>query len=210
MSRSLKQAFAITLMSIGLAMPSWADAKSEAFVLENATLVLEALNDPSLDTAARTEKFGEYMKEFSNLNRISSFVIGKYSRRFSDEEKARYRTAFRAYSLAAYETQFDQYRGSTVDVTSSTDRNERDSIVTSIIQPADGDALELHWRVLTRNDRQEVVDIGLNADGNLLWLAIEQRAQFLDLLDRNHGSADALISKLEELTVDLKQDVADS
>lgn len=193
---------------LATALPSSADVQSEAFVYENAQLVLEALDDPSLDAAERTEKFNEYMNEFSNLNRISSFVIGKYSRRFSNEEKSRYRRAFRQYSLTAYETQFDEYRGSTITVTGSSDRNERDSIVTSILNTQDGDELQMQWRVLKRNDKLEVVDIGLNLDGTLLWLAIEQRAQFLDLLDRNNGSADALISKLEELTEKLIEENA--
>lgn len=187
-----------------LASAAWGDESSETFVRDNATQVLQALDDPALNTTERTEKFNEYMNQFSNLNRISSFVIGKYSRRFSDEDKARYRTAFRQYSLAAYEAQFDQYRGSRIEVTGSIDRNEKDSIVKSIIHASDGDDLKLNWRVLTRNDRHEVVDIGLDVEGDVLWLAIEQRAQFLDLLDRNNGSADALIRKLGELTRDLK------
>ncbi|MEL7453705.1 MAG: ABC transporter substrate-binding protein, partial [Pseudomonadota bacterium] len=91
-----------------------------------------------------------------------------------------------------------------IDVKGSTDRSERDSIVDTIVMRSDGELLDVRWRVLKRGDTYEVVDVALNIDGQLLWLAIEQRAQFLDLLDRNNGSADALIAKLEELTADLK------
>ena len=60
--------------------------------------------------------------------------------------------------------------------------------------------------MLNRKGKLQVVDVAVNFDGNLLWLAIEQRAQFLDLLDRTNGSADALVSKLNELTDDLRED----
>ncbi len=60
--------------------------------------------------------------------------------------------------------------------------------------------MDVRWRVLNRNGEYQVVDVALNIDGNLLWLAIEQRAQFLSLLDRTNGSADALVAKIEEMT----------
>lgn len=185
-------------------VPAFADEQSEAFVKENATLVLESLADPSLNAAERTETFNGYMDQFSNVPRISNFVIGKYARRFSEDELRRYRAAFRTYSLTAYEVQFDEYRGSQIDVTGSTDRSESDSIVDSVVRRSDGQQLDVRWRVLERNSKYEVVDVALNIDGNLLWLAIEQRAQFLDLLDRTGGSANSLIRKLEELTADLR------
>lgn len=192
------------LLTFGLILPANADDRSEAFVKENATRVLQTLDDPSLNRSSRTARFNEFMNEFSNLDRISNFVIGKYSRRFSEDELVRYRTAFRAYSLAAYEVQFDEYRGSAIEIKGSTDRSERDSVVDSVVRRQDGEYLDVRWRVLRRGEGYEVVDIALNIDGNLLWLGIEQRAQFLDLLDRNNGSADALIAKLGELTRDLK------
>ncbi|MEM9667830.1 MAG: ABC transporter substrate-binding protein [Pseudomonadota bacterium] len=204
--RVLMFAAAIGLIAALSSTAAIADEASEAFVQENATLVLQSLDDPSLDQAARTEQFSTYLNEFSNFDRISNFVIGKYARRFEREELLRYRAAFREYNLVAYETQFDQYRGANLTVTGSTDRSERDSIVDSTLMNSDGEEFDVRWRVLLRNGEHEVVDVALNIDGNLLWLAIEQRAQFLDLLDRENGSADALIEKLKELTEELQSE----
>ncbi|MEM7662737.1 MAG: ABC transporter substrate-binding protein [Pseudomonadota bacterium] len=204
--RFIKSALAGAALAAFTCTPALADGASEAFVQENATLVLESLDNPDFDQSSRTEQFGIYVNEFSNFDRISNFVIGKYARRFERADLLRYREAFRAYNLAAYEAQFDQYRGSDITVTGSTDRSERDSIVDSVLRSADGEEFDVRWRVLLRDGKHEVVDVALNIDGNLLWLAIEQRAQFLDLLDRENGSADALIAKLEELTADLEEE----
>ena len=204
--------FRKTLAAISLAalvaMPALADAKTEAYVQENASEVLQTLNDPSLNADERTAKFNEYMDEFTDMRAVANFAIGKYARRFGEDELERYRSAFRTYALTVYEVQLDQYRGEAVRVTGSTDRNERDSIVDTVIKRADGQDMDVRWRVLLRNGQYQVVDVALSLEGNLIWLAIEQRAQFLALLDRTNGSADELITKINGMTKKLLEDKA--
>lgn len=194
-------AFAALAMS---ALPALADARTEAYVLTNASEVLATLNDPALNAQQRTETFSMYMDKFTDLDAVSNFVIGKYSRRFTDAELAAYRQAFRTYALAVYENELDNYRGKEVVVKDSVDRSDTDSIVNTVIKRQDGKDMDVRWRVLTRNGEYQVVDVALNLDGNLIWLGIEQRAQFIALLDRANGSADALITKIESMTADLK------
>ncbi len=193
---------------LAFSLPAFADKATEDYVEENANEVLRTLNDPALSASERTSTFNAYMDEFTDMRAVSNFAIGKYARRFSPEELERYREAFRTYALAVYEVQLDQYRGESVVVTGSTDRNERDSIVDTTIRRADGKDMDVRWRVLTRNGEYQVVDVALNLEGNLIWLAIEQRAQFLSLLDRQNGSADALINKINSMTAKLRADQA--
>ena len=183
---------------------AFADAKTEAYVQENASEVLASLNDPSLNAEERTEKFNAYMDEFTDMVAVSNFAIGKYARRFNDDELARYHKVFREYALAVYENELDAYRGEAVVVKDSVDRSETDSIVNTVIKRQDGKDMDVRWRVLTRDGKYQVVDVALNLDGNLIWLAIEQRAQFLALLDRSNGSADALIEKIESMKRNLE------
>ncbi|WP_300380538.1 phospholipid-binding protein MlaC [Henriciella sp.] len=179
---------------------AFADADTESFVKENANEVLDSLNNPDLNKQERTELFSGYMEEFANLNAVSRFVIGKYANRFSEEELSRYQKAFKTYALAVYENELDAYRGEEVTIEGSTDRTANDSIVDTKIARADGREMNVRWRVLNRNGEYQVVDVALDIEGNLIWLAIEQRAQFLSLLDRTNGSADALINKIDSMT----------
>ncbi|MEO0817387.1 MAG: ABC transporter substrate-binding protein [Pseudomonadota bacterium] len=191
---------AATLGAALWAGAAFADARTEAYVEENANEVLKTLNDPALDSTARTEAFSRYMDQFTDLDAVSNFVIGRYAREFSEDELASYRAAFRTYALAVYENELDRYRGESVEVIGSFDRTARDSIVNTRIPREGGPAMDVRWRVLNRGGEYQVVDVALNIEGNLLWLAIEQRAQFLALLDRTNGSSDALIAKIEEMT----------
>ena len=195
------------ILSAGLlaftAMPAFADAETEEYVRTNANDVLASLNAPGLTPEERREQFQTYMDEFTNLDAVAKFVIGKYSRRFTPEELERYLTAFRSYALVVYEFYFNEYRGRDVKVTGSTDRNARDSIVDTEIVRADGQELEVRWRVLNRGGEYQVVDVALNAEGNVIWLAIEQQAQFLSILDQNNGSVDALIETIDGMKAEL-------
>lgn len=189
---------------LAIAMPAVADAKTETFVKQNGNEVLDSLNNPSLSADERTALFSGYMEEFADLDAVARFVIGKYARRFSEEEMERYKEAFKTYALAVYENELDDYRGEEVVVEGSTDRTANDSIVDTVIERSDGQKMDVRWRVLNRNGEYQVVDVALEVDGNLIWLAIEQQAQFLALLDRTNGSADALIDKINSMTAKLE------
>ena len=201
---SLKTLLVAGLASSVLAAPAFADAATEAYVEENANIVLNTLNDPALDRAARTAAFEGYMDQFTNLRAVSRFVIGGYAADFTEDEMARYQAAFRDYALAVYESALDHYRGERVEVLGSEDPTVRDSVVHTRIPRSDGQAMDVRWRVLRRNGEFQVVDVALNIQGSVLWLAIEQRAQFEAVLNRNRGSADVLIAKIEEMTDELR------
>ncbi len=188
-----------------LALPAFADARTEAYVQKNASEALSTLNNPKLTAAERTATFNAYMDKFTDIDAVSNFVIGKYARRFTEDELTRYRKAFRNYAMAVYEAQLDAYRGEAVVVKSSVDRSPTDSIVNTVIKRKDGKEMDVRWRVQGKEGSYQVVDVALNSDGNLIWLGIEQRAQFIALLDDNNGSADKLIAKIDSMTKKLKQ-----
>jgi phospholipid transport system substrate-binding protein len=202
---SLKASLIALAALAATAMPAFADAATEKFVQKNASEALATLNDPSLDQAARTQKFEVYMDKFTDLDKVSGRVIGKYRRRFSNDELARYRASFKNYALAVYAAELDAYRGKDVEVITSVDYpSKHTSVVITKINMDSGKSLGVRWRVETHDGDFQVVDAGLDLDGNLIWLAGEQKAQFLSILDRNNGSADALITKIDAMTAELK------
>ena len=205
MKRLTSPAIALAALA-ALALPAFADANTEAYVQKNASEVLASLNDPALNADQRTAKFNAYMDEFTDMEAVANFAIGKYARRFTPEELAKYHKVFRDYALAVYEIQLDAYRGEAVVVKNSVDRSATDSIVNTVIKRQDGQDMDVRWRVLIRDGKYQVVDVALNLDGNLIWLGIEQRAQFIALLDRTNGAAGQLIAKIEDMKKKLESE----
>ncbi len=198
---SRKWIFSAAILAMS-AMPAFADTQTEEFVRSNANEVLASLNEPGLNSDERRAKFQAYMDEFTNLDAVAKFVLGPYSSKFTADEMDAYLVAFRTYALAVYEFYFHEYRGQDVKVTGSQD-NPRGSIVYTEIIRSDGQELAVGWRVFDRRGDYQVVDVALKSQGNTIWLGIEQRAQFKSILDRNYGSAEILIEKIESMTDDL-------
>ncbi|MDP1557158.1 MAG: ABC transporter substrate-binding protein, partial [Hyphomonas sp.] len=161
MKRFIRSALAATVLSASV-LPAFADARTEAYVQKNASEVLQSLNNPKLSAAERTSAFSAYMDKFTNLDAVSNFVIGKYSRRFTEAELTRYRKAFREYALAVYEYELDSYRGEAVIVRNSVDRSDTDSIVNTVIKRKDGKDMDVRWRVQGKEGSYQVIDVALN------------------------------------------------
>jgi phospholipid transport system substrate-binding protein len=72
----IRSTLAATLVA-ALALPAFADARTEAYVQKNASEALSTLNNPKLTAAERTATFNAYMDKFTDIDAVSNFVIGK-------------------------------------------------------------------------------------------------------------------------------------
>ncbi|WP_018997731.1 MlaC/ttg2D family ABC transporter substrate-binding protein [Hirschia maritima] len=205
----LKKIATFTLAGALITSTAWADEKSEAYVEENANTVLNTLNQPDLTEADRTAQFNEYMNTFANMDKVARFAVGRYGRQFTKDEFEAYSDAFITYALAVYEVQLDRFRGEKIEVVGSVDLGPGDSVVkTKILAPNAGKKFNVEWRVrLDKNSNEyKVLDVALNIDGSQIWLAQEQQAQFVSLLDRSNGSAKVLIERINAMTAKLQRE----
>lgn len=199
-----------------------ADEATEKYILENANSALQSLNDSSLTGAERRAEFKELMDEFTDIELIAMQVLDHYYRKFSDEEIERFVPVFREYALATYEAELDKYRGNDLSVISSQDQEPNsktkvDSVVKSVIDlPGNQSDLTVLWRVVEFQPTSKyhevfgagykVSDVALDLDGGRIWLAQNQRQQFLSILDRNGGDMDDLIEKVKAETEKLNKE----
>ena len=179
-----------------------ADDAAESFV---QAILDEA--EPALtgdDEARKFEAIGELVDKYVDMRRVSRFVLGRYARKISAEQKEAYFPLFEKYATSIYQNTLSEYSGQVLKVTGSVDRTERDIIVNSKVdgaKPGDQFAdLVVHWRVYRNRDGEmKIVDAG--ADN--IWLALEQQSQFTSIIADNGGppaGIDALIAKLKDQT----------
>ncbi len=188
--------------AFGILASAAADDAAETFV---QAILDEA--EPHLAAQTESERFAgiaTLVDQYVDMRRVSRFVLGKYARKLTDEQKQAYDPLFEKYATQVYQNVLSQYAGERLRVTGSVDRSERDIIVNSkIVNPAPGSDLRdvvVHWRVYRNRDGElSIVDAG--ADN--IWLALEQRSTFDSIIANNGGppaGVDALIADLKEKT----------
>jgi phospholipid transport system substrate-binding protein len=200
----LASAAAALFASAAAAQASPTAAKAaEDYVAKNAPMALAVLNDPKLNAETRLAKFGELFDRFADLPRIANFVIGKHAAglRADPALQKEWLAAFRDYSLAVYQDQLDQYRGSQINVRGARENRPGDFEVTSAIARKGQPPFPVNWRVLRQTDGSfRVVDVAVNLDGSIIWLAVQQRLDFLAFLDKNKGDIRALTADVRRQT----------
>ncbi len=208
MFKKLGMRFLAAAIALVAATPAaFADKKSEAYVQANANSVLQALNDKSIDQKAREAKFVEYMNKFAHMPTIARRVLGVNGRSVSQSDFDKYYKTFEHYAMEVYQVHFDQFRGEELRVTGSKDEDDRRSTVESIIKSSQtGKDTKVYWDVLRSQDgaSYRVRDVGIDLGGSVLWLAQEQQAQFESYLNRNGGSIDKLIGRINVLLADME------
>ena len=117
--------------------------------------------------------------------------------RASPDDLDAFVAAFQNYATAVYQSYFAKYAGQTLKVTGSTERTPTDFIVqTQLIDPgiqpaAAGSGFPGAHR------RRQAGGGGCGLSG--IWLALEERDQFVAFLGQNNGNIRTLIAHLSDL-----------
>lgn len=176
----LKYAVAAIALSI-TAMPALAGPDAEALVEETSrTLKETGITQKTLDSSV-------------DIQGVANFTLGKYSRRYSDEERAKFKNAFKQFLLDTINENKNLISGADIEVINSIDRDENDSIVETRVTNDGRETTTVRWRVIQSDGDWKIVDVQWNG----LWLAIEQRAQIAAILDKPRATIDDAIAALK-------------
>lgn len=170
------------------------DAQAEGFVQTEASQALAILNNSSMGVAAKKQAFRAFVDQVADVPRITSYVLGKYNRTATPQQKQAFSTVFREFASGVYESRLNEYRGETLRVTGSTVRRPGDVVVRSqVVGGARTQPVQVSWRVLKGDDgRWRVVDVEVAG----VWLAITQQQDFVSTIDNAGGDVDVLIRQL--------------
>jgi phospholipid transport system substrate-binding protein len=164
----------LTIIAFGLlAAPASAGPESEAHI---RTLI---------DQMNHTSQAGEadLIVNYVDMPRVSKFVLGKYGRDASQEDLDLFRSRLDRFMRNFLASRSAELADAHVEVLSSVDRSDTDSIVVTRVSSPLREPMLMRWRVLRRDGDWRLVDVEVHG----MWLAIEQRAQVVSLLDK-HGA----------------------
>jgi phospholipid transport system substrate-binding protein len=168
----------------------------EKFVSNFADNAISILGNESLDINQKNLQFTDLVMSSIDMNLISKFVLSKYWKIASQEQRDVYIKAFEEYFISSYANKLDQYSGEKIVIVSS-DAAKKFIIVKSNIVRDGADTLkiELDWRLLTRDGQTKIIDLSIEG----ISLIVAQREEFQSYLSNNDGDLDALINKLRSI-----------
>jgi phospholipid transport system substrate-binding protein len=186
---------AAAIAAPAMAQNSARDAGAEAFVQAKAQRVITVLANKGMSEAQKTQVFHQAVDELADVPRITNFVLGKYARTITPEQRARFTPVFRTYAESVYQSRIDDYRGEQLKVVGSVVNKPGDVTVKTMISGGQiTQPLPVSWRVLGGGQTWKVVDVQFKG----IWLAITQQQDFVSTIDNAGGNIDVLINQLQK------------
>jgi len=163
--------------------PAAADDGAGQFIEILGERAVDVLKDkPNTTFASREAAFRELLVDGFHIPTISRFVIGRYWRAASEEQRENYNAVFVDFITRVYAARFDAYNGEVFEVLQVLPEEESgDSIVrTHILRPSGGEPVGVDYRVRKINGTYKVVDV--NVEG--ISMLHTHRVEFASVINK--------------------------
>ena len=168
-----------------------------AYVIEITKNAINTLTDEAIDQKKKETKFGELFDKNFDIPSISRFVLGKYWKQASLDQKKNFIKAFRNYVVKTYSSRFNEYSGEQLTLLNfENESNPKIFIVHTALEREDAPPIIVDWRIGKKKQSFVILDIIIEG----ISLAVTQRSEFVSVIEQNEGNIDQLISILKEKT----------
>ena len=165
------------------------------YVMEMTKNAIDTLTNQSTSQEEKEIKFGELFDKNFDIPSISRFVLGKYWKQASIDQKKKFIKSFRNYIVKTYSSRFNEYTGEQLKLLNTeNESNPKIFLVHTALERQDAPFIKVDWRIGKKKDRFVILDIIIEG----ISLAITQRSEFVSVIDQNEGNIDQLISMLIE------------
>ena len=144
----------------------------------------------------KTKKLSEVALKTVDIKGVAYYTIGKYKKNINDEQFEEYLLLFEKYFLKTFASRLTDYSDPKIDVVSADVKNEKYTIVKSILLATDKKpAVNIEWRIYTKNpDKPLIRDLIIEG----LSLARAEKEQFSSVIESNNGDVTKLFETLRE------------
>ena len=167
---------------------------AEKFVNNVADRGIGFLSSTKMSQTRKQAAFHKLLKDSFDIKTIARFSMGRYWREASDAERREYNKLFEAMIVDVYSSRFGEYNGEKLMVKDSRAQGKRDILVSSAIVPANGQEIEVDWRVRYKDGRYKVVDVIVEG----VSMAVTQRSDFSSVIQRGGGKVEVLLAHLRQ------------
>lgn len=149
-----------------------------AFIKQIADYAIQILQTSNGSLEQREAQFRNLLAQGFDIDFISRFVLGRYWRRASADEKSEYQALFREYILKTYSRRLGGYSGETFEIRGARAAGRQDVMVSTVIHQPNGPPIAADWRVRVGSDAYRIIDIMVEG----VSMAIAQRDEFSNVV----------------------------
>lgn len=169
-------------------------AKAEEFVKNTTQEGLVEIINSKASQAERNARFEKLFNSALDLKFIGRFVLGRYWKTASNEQRDRFIDVYRKLNVQTWSKRFDEFKGKEFIFKGTTPSSSSNQIFVNSIVPMDqGQPANVVWRVKQEGDKFKIVDIVIEN----VSLAITARNEYSAFIKKSPKGIDGLIADLE-------------
>ena len=166
---------------------------AKTFMSDMGENVISLLTNQSISDKERADQFRTILETQFNLKAIGKFVLGRYWKQASDEEKQTFLNLFKETTVATYATRFKDYTSEKFEIRGCQAEPDGGVIVSSQILRPKGQAIPISWKIFEKKGEMRVYDVILEG----ISMGITQRSEFSSVIQNGGGKLEALNKALE-------------
>jgi phospholipid transport system substrate-binding protein len=202
MARTARYLGASLIVLLGfLVLPDQAlsdDTANQAskFIEDLSGQAVEALTDPNISREERETRFRKLLNQHFAVNTIGQWVLGRYWKTATLEERKEYLSLFEDLLVVTYVNRFERYSGETLSIEKAlVDERSGDVVVFSQLNRPDGSAVvSVGWRLRSMGDSFKVIDVLVQG----VSMGQTQRSEFASVIRKHGGKVGGLLAELRQ------------
>ena len=172
---------------------------AEKFITSLAGKAQTSLLANNITLAENQQRFRKLMLESFDLDGVAKWVIGRYWRRISEQDRSEYLRLFEEFIIATYTKRFKAYTKAKLQINGTTSRKSS-AFVNTQINLESAKPIRIIWRVSFADGHYQIVDIVVEG---VSWIQT-QRSEFVSVIRNNGGRVSGLIDALNKKIAGLK------
>ncbi len=174
-------------------------ATSSEFIRTFANRAINTMTTEDQTMEMRRDAFRSLFREGFAINGIARFVLGRYWRRASEDDRTEYLALFEDVIVKTWADQFSSYSGETFSVQTAVDvpsayEAENVAIVRSLFFSNLQRPIRIDWRVASRDNVYKITDVMVEG----VSMANTHRDEFASVIRNNSGQINALLEILRK------------
>jgi phospholipid transport system substrate-binding protein len=140
--------------------------------------------------AERLARFRQLFQADFDGPAIARFVLGRYWRSASEEERKEFLKLFEDYVVYVYGTRLSDFKGETFKVRGSRTDENGTIVSTDVYSPGATAPIKVDWRLVSQNGGFKITDVMVEG----ISLLVTQRSEFASVIQRHGGQVGGLLA----------------